>query len=203
MTARLDLVVGCNGAGKTTLITTHLQPLLRTPFVNADEIAKQRWPDAPEAHAYDAAAVAAQTRSALISRHRSFIAETVFSHPSKLDLIDQAHDHGFRVVLHIVVVPESLAVERVRFRVAGGGHAVPVDKIRQRYHRVWPLAVTAVDRCEQTTIYDNRGRRTRMLVRFFDGVPEAPPNWPDWVPPVFRDTYPGADSMGRQSEAPL
>lgn len=64
MTARLDLVVGRNGAGKTTLITTHLQPLLRTPFVNGGEIAKQRWPDAPEVRAYDAAAVAAQTRAA-------------------------------------------------------------------------------------------------------------------------------------------
>ncbi|MFW0792767.1 AAA family ATPase [Gordonia sp. CPCC 205515] len=193
MTARLDLVVGCNGAGKTTLVTEQLLPILNTPFVNADEIAKRRWPDDPEAHAYEAAAIAADTRSALITRHRSFIAETVFSHPSKLDLIDQAHDHDFRVVVHVVVVPENYAVERVRLRVAHGGHTVPVQKIRQRYQRVWPLSVTAIKRGDQAAVYDNRGRRTRVLARFFDGLPTTGPEWPEWMPAAFTDTWPGVD----------
>ncbi|MFW0787794.1 zeta toxin family protein [Gordonia sp. CPCC 206044] len=195
MSPRLDLVIGCNGAGKTTLITEHLVPILRTPFVNADEIARQRWPDAPAEHAYEAAKVAADTRTALIKLDRSFIAETVFSHPSKLDLIDDAHDHGFRVVVHVVMVPEDYAVERVRLRVASGGHPVPVDKIRQRYRRVWPLAVQAIRRCDQATVYDNRGRRTRILARFFDGVPTSPPDWPDWTPHDFSEAWPAHISI--------
>ncbi|EUA27303.1 hypothetical protein I550_2452 [Mycobacterium intracellulare 1956] len=42
---RLDLVVGPNGAGKSTFIPFTLAPLLPgSPVVNADEIARQRWP---------------------------------------------------------------------------------------------------------------------------------------------------------------
>ena len=45
---RLDLVVGPNGAGKSTFVELILAPLLGgSVFVNADEIAKQRWPDDP------------------------------------------------------------------------------------------------------------------------------------------------------------
>lgn len=47
MSPRLDLVVGCHDAGKSTLIERHLQPVLRVLYVNADEIATQRWPDDP------------------------------------------------------------------------------------------------------------------------------------------------------------
>jgi predicted ABC-type ATPase len=83
---RLDLVVGSNGAGKTTFINEYLRPSLPNgvPYVNADEIAKQRWSENPSAHAYDAAQIAANTRVQLISRGLPLIAETVFSHPSKL-----------------------------------------------------------------------------------------------------------------------
>ena len=115
---RLDLVVGPNGAGKSTFVELTLAPLLPgSVFVNADEIAKQRWPDDPASHAYEAARVAAETRAKLIELGRSFIAETVFSHPSKLELIDAAHAAGYTVVLHVVLIPEDLAVERVRHRV--------------------------------------------------------------------------------------
>ncbi|EFD16063.1 conserved hypothetical protein [Mycobacterium tuberculosis CPHL_A] len=88
---RLDLVAGPNGAGKSTFVALTLAPLLPgIVFVNADEIAKQRWPDDPTSHAYQAAQVAADTRARLIDLGRPFIAETVFSHPSKLELIRTA-----------------------------------------------------------------------------------------------------------------
>lgn len=79
---RLDLVVGPNGAGKSTFVAFTLGPLLPgSPFVNADDIARQRWPADAERHSYEAARIAAATRTALIRAGQSFIAETVFSHP--------------------------------------------------------------------------------------------------------------------------
>jgi predicted ABC-type ATPase len=88
---RLDLVAGPNGAGKSTFVELTLAPLLPgSVFVNADEIAKQRWPTNPAAHAHEAALIAAETRVKLIELGWPFIAETVFSHPSKLKLIDTA-----------------------------------------------------------------------------------------------------------------
>lgn len=68
-------------------------------YVNADEIAKRHWPDDPVGHSYHAARIAAESLIRLIELGESFIAETVFSHPSELELIDAAHAAGYTVVL--------------------------------------------------------------------------------------------------------
>ncbi|QNG20598.1 AAA family ATPase [Rhodococcus triatomae] len=182
-TPRLDLVVGCNGAGKSSLIREVLLPRLPgSLYVNADDIAQRRWPDDAENRSYDAARIAERTRDALIVAGKPFIAETVFSHPSKLELVENAHRQGFRVVLHVVVVPEELAVHRVRLRRQSGGHAVPEQKIRARYQRVWPLAAEAITRCEQAYLYDNSRRRMRRVARFVEGIEVTDHARPAWFP---------------------
>lgn len=189
---RLDLVVGSNGAGKSTFVALTLAPLLpRSVFVNADEIAKQRWPDDPLSHAYDAARVAAETRSTLIELGQSFIAETVFSHPSKLDLVHAARVADYTVILHVVLIPEELAVQRVQRRVLAGGHDVPQAKIRERYHRLWPLVATAATRADTATVYDNSRREgPRIVARISGGLIVGTPTWPDWTPGPLRTRWP-------------
>ena len=189
---RLDLVVGSNGAGKSTFIEFTLAPLLPgSPVVNADEIARHRWPGATAEHAYEAARIAADTRAALIELGQSFIAETVFSHPSKLDLLDTAHAAGYTVVLHVVLSPEELAVERVRHRVQSGGHQVPEDKIRQRYRRLWDLVAVAATRAEATSFYDNSARRgPRIVARLNAGFDVGAPSWPVWTPAALTTKWP-------------
>lgn len=181
---RLDLVVGSNGAGKSTFIELTLAPLLPGSLVvNADEIAKHRWPDAPAEHSYEAARIAAQTRAQLIALGESFIAETVFSHPSKLDLIDTAQAAQYSVILHAVLIPEDLAVQRVRHRVASGGHDVPEDKIRGRYRRLWDLVAVAAQRADATTFYDNSAARgPRIVAQLSAGFVVGSPTWPSWTP---------------------
>src|SRR6478752_3038980 len=168
---RLDLVVGPNGAGKSTFVELTLMPLLPgSAFVNADEIAKQRWPPDSSAHAYEAARIAAHTRTKLIALGRPFIAETVFSHSSKLELIDTAHAANYTVILHVVLIPEELAVQRVAYRVRAGGHPVAENKIRERFHRLWALVAEAIARCDQATIYDNSGiKGPRIVAQMTDG----------------------------------
>lgn len=189
---RLDLVVGPNGAGKSTFVAVTLAPLLpRSPFVNADEIARQRWPDDAGAHSYEAARIAAATRSALIESGTSFIAETVFSHPSKLDLIDDAHARGYVVALHVVAIPEDLAVQRVRHRVRAGGHRVAEDKIRDRHRRLWDLVARAIAVSDSATVYDNsRHAGPKVVARFVGGVVVGSPRWPQWTAAVLRTRWP-------------
>jgi predicted ABC-type ATPase len=189
---RADLVVGPNGAGKSTFVALTLAPLLpRSVFVNADEIAKQRWPDDPLSHAYDAARVAAETRSRLIELGRSFIAETVFSHPSKLDLVRAARAADYTVVLHVLLVPEDLAVERVERRVLAGGHAVPEDKIRERHRRLWLLVATAATASDTATVYDNSRREgPRIVARMSGGMAVGSASWPRWTPEALRSPWP-------------
>jgi predicted ABC-type ATPase len=181
---RLDLVVGPNGAGKSTFVEFTLAPLLTgSVFVNADEIAKLRWPEDPSSHAYDAALVAADTRAQLIELGTSFIAETVFSHPSKLELIDTAQAANYTVVLHVLLIPEELAVERVRRRVSSGGHDVPEAKIRERYQRLWSLVASAISRCDSATVYDNGALKgPRIIAQMSQGHIVGSSSWPTWTP---------------------
>jgi len=178
------VVIGPNGSGKTTFVTEFLaQELPGYAYVNADEIAKVKWPADPGAHAYEAAKLAAETRAQLISSGRSFIAETVFSHPSKLDLIRSAQQAGFQVVLHAMLVPEELAVRRVEYRVRAGGHDVPEHKVRERYQRLWPLAARAVSMADRAVVYDNSRRAGPVIVaEVFRGQPIGLVAWPRWAP---------------------
>jgi predicted ABC-type ATPase len=188
---RLDLVVGPNGAGKSTFVRLTLAPVLpHATFVNADLIAQQRWPDDPEIHSYEAARIAARTRRALIARREPFIAETVFSHPSKLDLLREAAAAGYYTAVHVVLVPEAVAVARVAARVVAGGHTVPEDKIRGRYQRLWPLVAEAIVLADTATVYDNSQRKGPSVVADFShGFVVGNPLWPDWTPEALTDRW--------------
>jgi predicted ABC-type ATPase len=182
--SRLDLVVGPNGAGKATFVRLVLQPTLPpgTLCVNADEIAKARWPGAESEHAYEAARIAADTRDRLIRTGRPFIAETVFSHASKLELIDQALAAGYTVALHVIAVPLVVALHRVPLRVASGGHDVPPGKIAERYERLWPLVADAITRADVAAVWDNSRRSPIKVGEFIGGLSVSPPTWPAWTP---------------------
>ncbi len=181
---RLDLVVGPNGAGKSTFVELVLAPNRpNVTFVNADVIAAQRWPEDPGAHAYEAADVAAQTRSRLLEMGEPFIAETVFSHPSKLELLDDALGRSYLTRLHVLLVPEELAVQRVAFRVASGGHDVPEAKIRERYGRLWPLVALGIAKADVAHVWDNsRFDGPQEVALFAGGMPIGACRWPSWTP---------------------
>ena len=151
-------------------------------------IAAERWPDDTVAHAYDAARAAAAERATLITARRSFVTETVFSHPSKIELLEQARASGYLTTLHVVMVPEDLSVARVGLRVRAGGHDVPEDKIRARYRRLFALVADAVDTVDETVVYDNSRANPafRVVARLEHGQVVGAPDWPSWTPDALR-----------------
>lgn len=183
----LHLLAGPNGAGKTTLFALVLQPETGLEWVNADDIAATLDADDPDT-AYAASRSAAERRGELIARRRSFATETVFSHPSKVDLVREAAEHGYLVTLHVVLVPEDLAVARVENRVEHGGHDVPVDKIRQRYRRLCTHVAAAIELAHETYAYDNTSARDpyRLVARFERGRLVGDAQWPAWAPTELR-----------------
>ena len=54
MPKELNIIVGGNGSGKSTFYYRFLAKC-SLPFLNADELAKEKWPDDPEPHSYEAA----------------------------------------------------------------------------------------------------------------------------------------------------
>lgn len=182
--SRLDLVVGPNGAGKTTIYERVIAPIRPgLPFVNADRIAAARFPGDEIAKSYEAAAIAAETREALISARLDFCTETVFSHSSKVDLVQAAVAADYDVVLHVVMIPVLLSGPRVSARVAAGGHDVPAHKLADRYARLWPLVALVIPLCHRSVFYDNAHESGPTEVASYRyGTPDYDPFWPSWTP---------------------
>ncbi|HME71695.1 MAG TPA: zeta toxin family protein [Myxococcota bacterium] len=184
------LIAGINGAGKTSFYYDFLKD--HTPgaeFVNADEMEQLRWPDAVGQHSYEAAELASRRRDELIAEGSSFVAETVFSHPSKIGLIDRARAAGFQVILyHIHVSTPELAVARVRTRVSMGGHDVPAGKVEARYPRTLELIRDAVQHADRAYVFDNSriGCGFTHVLTFDSGHIQTFGSYlPNWV----KDTY--------------
>jgi predicted ABC-type ATPase len=184
----LHLLAGPNGAGKTTFYEHVLEPATHLEFINADVIAAQRWPDSTVEHAYEAAELAEAERRDHLAEGRSFVAETVFSHPSKVDLVADAKAAGYLVTLHVIVIPEALAVARVANRVTHGGHDVPTDKIRGRYQRLWSHVRDAIAIVDDAFVYDNSRANTpyRLIATYTHGRLTGEPHWPAWTPDALR-----------------
>lgn len=180
----LHLLAGPNGAGKSTYVARILQPVTHLTFVNADVIAAERWPHAPAEHAYQAAEAAAEERARLLRDRVSFITETVFSHPSKLELVTEAAASGYLVHLHVIMVPLEVSVNRVSERVREGGHHVPEHKIRERYARLWALIGYARGIADRTEYFDNGSARHpfRRVAVYEHGMLIGDPAWPEWTP---------------------
>ena len=183
--SRLDLVVGPNGSGKSTFVRLTLAAQRPgVPLVNADILAAQRWPDPAEAmrRAADAAEMAHAVREHLLADRREFIAETVASHPSKVDLVAQAARAGYCVAIHVILVPADLAVQRVARRVEAGGHPVPEDRVRASHQRLWTHVAAMVPLADAVEVYDNAGDRPRSVASFIGGELIGVAQWPTWTP---------------------
>lgn len=182
--SRLDLIVGPNGAGKTTLFEQVIFPdRPGLPFVNADVIAGERFAGREVEEAYAAAEIAAAARTALMDARLDFCTETVFSHPSKVQLVQTAFDSGYDVVMHVVMIPLTLSGPRVHARVDAGGHSVPAGKLAARYERLWPHVAEAVPSCHRAVFYDNASDTGPAEVASYRlGTPDYAPRWPGWTP---------------------
>jgi predicted ABC-type ATPase len=152
---QLWLLAGGNGAGKSTFYQTRLQPL-GLPFINADVLAKQLYPEQPEQHSYEAAKIAEAMRMQLLKEGRNFCFETVFSHSSKIDFVAQAKAMGYQIVLvfiHLDLV--SLNQARIAQRVSNGGHDVPEQKVRSRIPRTLHNIQHVLPLCDHSYLLDN------------------------------------------------
>jgi predicted ABC-type ATPase len=100
----------------------------------------------------------------LIKRAKKLSFETVFSHSSKLAVMDKARKNGYMVYLYFVATESPLMnVDRVKTRVKQGGHDVPTEKIMERYWRSLKQLVPALDLCYHAFLFDNSGEEPVMF----------------------------------------
>lgn len=114
----------------------------------------------------------------LISAKKKFSFETVFSHPSKLLIMQKAAEAEYKVYLYFVCTESAQTnVERVALRVKKGGHAVPKAKIIDRYKRTLDLLQAAVHESYHAFFWDNTGAESVLFAEMKRQGPMEPPRW--------------------------
>lgn len=132
---RLFIISGCNGAGKTTASYTLLPEMLEcSQYVNSDEFAKGLSPFDPGSVAVQASRLMLLRIRYLLKRKEDFCIETTLATRSLLKMVSDAQAEGYVVtLLYFWLNSPDLAVERVKARVAAGGHIIPEETVRRRY----------------------------------------------------------------------
>lgn len=161
------ILAGPNGAGKSTAAPVLLKGTLGlAEFVNMDVIAEGLSAFEPDRVAMAAGRIMLARLRELAGRGVSFAFETTLASRSFARWIAQltAKEYRFRLLFLWLPTPE-FAVQRVADRVRMGGHDVPDETIRRRYHKglsnffelYRPLAST-------WRMYDNSGQGDPRLI---------------------------------------
>lgn len=132
---KLYIISGCNGAGKTTASYTVLPEMLNCKeFVNADEIARGLSPFNPESVAIEAGRLMLMRMNELMEEGIDFAFETTLATRSYPSFIKRAQTKGYYVSLvYFWLESPELAIDRVKMRVAAGGHNIQEEVIKRRY----------------------------------------------------------------------
>ena len=154
------IIAGPNGAGKTTFAENFLPVEAEClNFINADLIAKGIAPFNPESVALEAGKLFIKRMERLTDNRESFAFETTLSGVNFIDRIKNWRKAGYEIILYFLSLPnEEMAIQRVRLRVAEGGHNVPEKVIIRRYHRGWEnFQKYYAELVDNWVIFDNSG----------------------------------------------
>jgi len=134
---KLYIISGPNGAGKTTFAKEFLPDYVDClEFVNADLIASGLSPFSPESAAIRAGRLMLERIHLLANRRTDFGFETTLSGKGYVRLLRGLKDRGYRISLFFLWVNNiEIALARIADRVRRGGHNVPEEIVRRRFHR--------------------------------------------------------------------
>lgn len=168
---RLWIVAGPNGSGKSTVYSRSdvaefdgsvwiVNPDLLTSRLQANEGLNR-------AQANLAAVTRIETwLEASIDVHQTIGVETVLSTPKYRRLVLKAKERGFDVrFIYVYVDTIERQLQRIRLRVAKGGHDVPADKVAARRIRSFLEFPWFFRRANQAWIIDNSGADPKIVAR--------------------------------------
>ncbi len=91
-----------------------------------------------------------------IAERLSFAFETTLGGRTMASLLDDAITAGVEVrIWYVGVESPELCIERVRARLAAGGHAIPEAMIRDRYHKSLLNLLQLMPRISELRVFDN------------------------------------------------
>jgi predicted ABC-type ATPase len=157
--ARIYVLAGTNGAGKSSIAGAMFRRH-GVEFFDPDAAARRIRAANPGITQDDASAAAWQQGRRLLERaiaeRLDFAFETTLGGNTIAALLDRALGAAIEVrVWYVGLASPELHVERVRARVARGGHDIPEARIRERYDRSRLNLVRLLPRLTELRVYDN------------------------------------------------
>lgn len=129
------LIAGANGSGKTTLAKGLLSDEKLT-FLNADEIALELCPENLESVRISAGKKLFKQLENCIKQEMSFALETTLSGNLYVKVIEKLKRKGYKTSLvYVFLDTPDMCIERIKTRVKEGGHYIPDEDVKRRYHR--------------------------------------------------------------------
>lgn len=166
---RLWIVAGPNGSGKTSIYdNADIEDFGRSVWIiNPDALAKRiRDMEKLEALPANLEAVRRIERwlYASVEAHQTVGVETVLSTPKYRALVSAAKERGFAIrLIYVLLSSPQLNIERVRLRVAKGGHDVPEEKITERRERSLEQLPWFLAQADDAWLFDNSGERPQLI----------------------------------------
>lgn len=115
-------------------------------------------------NSYHASFIALYLAERLFETKQSFAFETVMSHESKVELIRQAQEHGYKTYFYFIFVDSiSTNITRVKLRVLEGGHSVKEETIGERAVRTFKLLPAAFEAADTAFVIDNSDKAVSIL----------------------------------------
>lgn len=116
-------------------------------------------------NSYHASFIASFLVEALFQTGQSFAFETVMSHESKVKLLKQAQELGYKTYLYFIFTDTlSTNVARVQLRVLLGGHNVPETTILNRAPLVFENLPGAFEYANNAYVIDNSGEEAAAIL---------------------------------------
>ena len=171
----LCVVAGPNGSGKTStteklLVNEWTDDCI---YINPDNIAQEQFGDwNSQSAVLKAAQKATELRYQYLEEKKSFVFETVFSSPEKLNFIYKAHEAGFFIrFFYVCTESPEINILRIAKRYLNGGHEVPISKVINRYYKSLAQATEAIQIVDRAYIYDNSRENAlpQLLFRTVNG----------------------------------
>ena len=135
---------------------------------------------------------------ASLAAHQTVGVETVLSTGKYRRLVEQAKSRGFEIrLLYVILRDVELNIQRVRERVAAGGHNVPETKIRERRERSLQQLPWFLDQADRALIYDNSGASPVQIGRKLANEIVIAPDAPDEIKQA-AESLRTASSPGRR-----
>jgi predicted ABC-type ATPase len=159
------VLAGCNGAGKSSIGGAALRQA-GAEFFNPDEAARRiaaanatRSPPLTQAQINGAAwNEGRRLLRRAIDEHADFAFETTLGGETMTALLEEAAQTGLAVHVWFVGLTDvDLHIDRVRRRVAKGGHDIPIDKIRERFNDSRINLIRLLPHLTELYLYDNSG----------------------------------------------